>query len=157
MKLLTWWSSKLLLCGVAAILAGGLTLVARAAPGIPDPCTLITVAELEQIIGPLKGVPKPGDIQSGDVSCSYAPVNGSRWISIMLHDGELSSWRERNGGQNSVSLPEFGKDAFVNPDFEGMVDLYATKGSLIVRVIIPKGPTAVDTAKAIARKALARL
>lgn len=157
MKSSTWWMSKLLLCAVAAILGGGSTLVARAAPAIPDPCNLITATELEQIAGRLKGAPKPGDIASGEVSCEYAPVKAPTWISISLHDGDLSYWKKRNGGQNPVSLPEFGKDAFVNPDFEGSADLYAKKGGLILRVTMPKGPGAVDMAKAIARLALPRL
>jgi hypothetical protein len=157
MKSSTRWSSKLLSCGVAAVLAGGSTLVARAAPAIPDPCKLITAAELVQIAGPLKGAPKPGDIASGEVSCEYAPVKGPAWIAIRLHDGELSYWRRRNGGANPVSLPEFGKDAFVNPDFEGSADLYAKKGGLILRVSMPKGPQAVNAVKAIAKKALPRL
>jgi hypothetical protein len=149
--------SKLLLCVVAAILGGGSTLVARAAPATPDPCKLITATELEQIAGRLKGAPKPGDIASGEVSCAYAPVKAPTWINISLHDGDLSFWKKRNGGQNPVSLPEFGKDAFVNPDFEGSTDLYAKKAGLILRVTMPKGPAAVDMAKAIARLALPRL
>jgi|GEM_PF-1479383 len=150
-------SSTLFLFGVAAILGGGSTLVMRAAPAIPDPCKLITQAELEQIAGPLKGAPKAGDIASGDVSCEYKPVKTPSWISIRLHDGELNYWKSRNGGKNPVSLPEFGKDAFVNPDFEGSADLYAKKGNFILRVSMPKGPSAVDMVKAIAKKALPRL
>ncbi len=157
MKSLTRWSSRLALCGMLAIFVGGSTHVMKAAPAIPDPCKLITVVELEQIAGPLKGAPKSGDIASGDVSCEYTFVKTPSRISIRLHDGELSYWRSRNGGKHPVSLPEFGKDAFVNPDFEGSADLYAKKGSLILRVSMPKGPTAVDTVKAIAKKALSRL
>lgn len=157
MKSSTWWSSKLLWCGVVAILGGSSTLVAGAAPAIPDPCKLITVTELEQIVGRLKGTPRQGDIASGEVSCEYAPVKAPTWINISLHDGDLSFWKKRNGGQNPMSLPEFGKDAFVNADFEGSADLYAKKGVLILRVTLPKGPTAVDMAKAIARLALPRL
>ena len=37
-----------------------------------------------------------------------------------------------------MSLPEFGQDAFVNPDFEGSADLYAKKGPLILRVSMPR-------------------
>jgi hypothetical protein len=149
--------SWLFLCAVAVILAGSSTLVMRAAPPTPDPCKLITQAELEQIAGPLKGSPKPGDIASGDVSCEYKPVKTPSWISIRLHDGELSYWKSRNGGPNPVSLPEFGKDAFVNADSEGSTDLYAKKGNLILRISMPKGPSAVEMAKAIAKKALPRL
>lgn len=153
MKLLTRWSLWL---GVAAIFAGGSGHLVEAAPAIPDPCKLITPLEVEQIAGPLKGAPKSGDIAAGDVSCEYKPAK-TAWISVRLHDGELNYWKTRNGGKNPVALPEFGKDAFVNPDFEGSADLYAKKGSLVLRVSAPKGPMAVDMIKAIAKKALARL
>lgn len=133
-------------------------MVARAdARTIPDPCKLITMAELAQIVGPLKGNPKPGNINSGDISCEYAPVTGPAWIDVRLHDGELADWKSRNGGKTPVSLPDLGKDAFVNSDFEGFADLYAKKGALILRVTMPKGPKAVDELKAIAKKALTRL
>ena len=145
------------LCGVAAILTGSSMLVMRAAPPIPDPCKLITQAELEQIAGPLKGAPKAGDIASGDVSCEYTPAKTPSWINIRLHDGELSSWKIRNGGKSPIALPEFGKDAFVNPDSDGSADLFAKKDNFILRVSVPKGPTAVDMVKAIAKKALPRL
>jgi hypothetical protein len=157
MESLRRWSSRFLLAGMAAIVAGGSTHFVKAAPAIPDPCKLIALVELEQIAGPLKGGPKPGDTASGDVSCEYTPLKNPNSISVSLHDGELNDWRRRNGGKNSVSLPEFGKDAFVNPDFEGSADLYAKKGSLILRVSMPKGPAAVDTVRAIAKKALSRL
>ena len=151
------WRTYRLLYGAAAMLAGSSMLVAGGAPAIPDPCKLITAAELEQIVGPMKGAPKPGDVASGDVSCEYTFVKAKTWINISLHEGELSSWRQRNGGQNPVSLPKLGKDAFVNPDFEGSADLYATNGSLILRVSMPKGAASVDTVIAIAQKALPRL
>jgi hypothetical protein len=141
----------------SAVFSAGLALVGRAAPAVPDPCKLVTVSELEQIVGPLKGNPKPGDIKAGDISCEYTPAKEPAWISIRLHDGELAYWRSRNGGKNPVSVPELGKEAFINPDAEGSADLYAKKGTLILRVSMPKGPTAADKVKAIAQKALPRL
>lgn len=157
MKSLTGWSLRLLVCSIAAVFAAGPMRVARAAAPMPDPCKLVAAAELGPIAGPLKGAPRPGDIASGDVSCEFLPVKTPAWISLSLHEGELNYWKRRNGGNNPVSLPEFGKDAFVNPDFEGSADLYAKKGALILRVSVPKGPVAVDMLKAIARKALSRL
>ena len=155
MKRAKWLGARLLVCGVAIAVGGAVT--ANAAPAIPDPCKLVTTAEIEQIVGRLKSAPKAGDIAAGDVSCEYAPVKGPSWINIRLHDGDLSAWRQRNGGKNPVSLPEFGKDAFMNPDFEGSADLYARKGSLILRVSMPTGPGALDTVKAITKLALPRL
>ena len=51
-------------------------------------------------------------------------------------------------------MPELGQDAFANPDAEGVADLFARKGSLTMRVSLPKGTQSIDTAKAIAKKAL---
>jgi hypothetical protein len=131
--------------------------VAAAGPALPDPCKLIAAAELEQIVGPLKRVPKATDPASGEISCEYEPAKGPAWIGVSLHDGELVAWRKRNGGKSPVDLPELGKDAFVNTDFEGTTDLYAKKGVLVLNVSLPKGPQSVETAKAIAKKALGRL
>jgi hypothetical protein len=147
--------SGMSLCAAAVLLAGVSMLPVEAAPAIPDACKLITAAELEQVAGSLKGTPKPGG--PGEVACEYTPAKGPAWIRVSLADGELNYWRSRNGGKNPVSLPELGGGAFVNPDFEGSADLYAKKGSFILRVSLPKGPTAVDMAKAIAKKALSRL
>jgi len=147
-------------CRLAAHLVAASALVAgaaHAAPAPPDPCKLVTVAEMQQIVGPLNGAPKGTDPKSGEISCSYTPAKGPSFVEITLHDGDLASWKKRNGGKNPMALPEFGADAFVNPDFEGWADLYAKKGGLILRVTMPKGPQSVEAVKAIARKALPRL
>jgi len=142
---------------VAIAVAGGSLLAAGANAAIPDPCKLITVTEMQQIVGPLSGAPRASDPATGQVTCSYEPAKGPSYIDINLHDGELSAWKSRNGGKNPVSLPEFGKDSFVNPDSDGSTELFAKKGNLILHVSLPSGPTAVATAKAIAKKALTRL
>src|SRR4029078_1937646 len=88
--------SKLFLCGVALFLVGGSTLSIEAAPAIPDPCKLITAAELEQIAGPLKGAPKPGG--PGEVVCEYTPAKAPAWIRVGLADGGLKYWESRERG-----------------------------------------------------------
>jgi len=132
-------------------------LVAHPAPTVPNPCSLVTAAEMSEIVGPLKGAPRAGDIAAGDVSCEFTPVKGPSYVSVRLHDGDLAQWKKRNGGATPLALPDLGKDAFANADFEGSADLYAKKGAYILRVTMPKSPTAVDMDKAIAKKALARL
>ena len=134
-----------------------LTVAAYAAPAIPDPCKLVTVAEMQQIVGPLKGAPEGTDPKSGEISCGYVPSKGPSFVDIALHDGDLAAWKKRNGGKNPVALPEFGNDAFVNPDFNDWADLYAKKGNVVLRVTMPKGPQSIEAVKAIARKALARM
>lgn len=157
MKSLTRWSRTILSCGVTAVLSVGWAFAAKAAPAIPDPCTLVSVAEIQQIVGPLDGAPKSTDPKSGEITCTYKLSKGPSFVDISLHDGDLAAWRKRNGGKSPVALPEFGNDAFVNPDFQDFADLYARKGSVILRVSMPKGPKAVEAVKAIARKALPRL
>lgn len=140
-----------------AVVLAAPCVMAHAAPAVPNPCSLITAAEVSAIVGSLKGAPRPGDIAAGDVSCEFTPAKGPSYVSVRLHDGELAQWKKRNGGASPVALPELGKDAFANADFEGSADLYAKKGAYILRVTMPKSPTAVDMDKAIAKKALARM
>ena len=146
--------------GALAVLLSSLLAAApgHAAPAIPDPCKLITAAEMQQIVGPLQGAPKGTDPKSGEISCSFTPTKGPSFVELELHDGDLAAWKKRNGGKSPVALPsEFGADAFLNPDFNDWADLYAKKGSLVLRVTMPKGPQAAEAVKAIARKALARM
>lgn len=130
---------------------------AQGAPALPDPCKLITVAEMQEIVGRLKAAPKGTDPKSGEISCGYEPAKGPSFVDIALHDGDLSAWKKRNGGNHPLALPEFGSDAFVNPDFNNYADLYVKKGSAVLRVTMPKGPQSIEAVKAIARKALTRL
>ena len=144
---------------VALVASAPLLVVAaaRAAPPPPDPCKLVTVAEMQQIMGPLSGAPTGTDPKSGEISCSYTPSKGPSFVEVTLHDGDLAAWKKRNGGKNPLAVPEFGADAFINPDFQDWADLYAKKGGLILRVTMPKGAQSIEAVKAIARKALARL
>jgi hypothetical protein len=142
---------------VLAALGPGAALPTRAAPATPDPCKLVTVAEMQQIVGTLDGAPKATDPKSGEITCTYTPAKGPSFVDVSLHDGDLAAWKKRNGGKNPVAVAEFGADAFVTPDFQDFAELYAKKGSLVLRISVPKGPQSVETVKAIARKALPRL
>lgn len=132
-------------------------LLTQAAPAVPNPCSFVTAAEMSEIVGPLKGTPRAGDIAAGDISCEFTPAKGPSYVSVRLRDRELAQWKKRNGGANPIAVPELGKDAFVNADSEGSADLYAKKGAYILRVTMPKSPTAIEADRAIARKALARM
>ena len=147
--------SALVLGGMVTVLGGIAT--AHAGAPIPDPCSLVTVAEMQQFVGPLSEKPRATDQSSGEITCSYTPASGPSFVNVSLHDGDLAALRTTADYKNAQALPEFGKDAFVSPNFHEYADLYAKKGNLIVRVTLPMGPKSVDTAKSIARKALARM
>jgi hypothetical protein len=142
---------------VLAALGTGAALPARTAPATPDPCKLVTVAEMQQIVGALDGAPRATDPKSGEITCSYTPAKGPSFVDVSLHDGDLAAWKKSNGGKNPVAVTEFGADAFVTPDFQNFAELYAKKGSLVLRISVPKGPQSIEIVKAIARKALPRL
>jgi len=125
---------------------------------VPDPCKLITVAELEAIVGKISMGPKPADPNSGEVSCEYTVAKDSSWLMINLHEGNFDAMRKSFGGKSPVSVPELGKDAFLNESYvDFSAELFVKKGDLALRVSMPKGPAAPDKIKAIAKKALPRL
>jgi len=141
----------------ALMLAACWSIATAADSAIPDPCNLITVEEMQQIVGPLDGAPSATDPASGEITCTYTPGTGPSFIDISLHEGDLAGVRQSADHKDAVLLPEFGKDAFVSPNANEYADLYAKKGMLILRVTLPMGPEAVATAKAIAAKALVRM
>lgn len=142
---------------MTVVLIGTAAAFAHAGTPIPNPCSLVTAAEMQQIVGPLSEKPQATDPASGEITCSFSPASGPRFIDVTLHEGDLAALRNTASYKNALSLPEFGKDAFVSPNFQEYADLYAKKGNLIVRVTLPMGPKSVETAKSIARKALARM
>ena len=139
------------------ILAIGARLSASAAAPPPNPCKLITVPEMQQIVGPLNAAPRATDPSTGEITCTFHPSKGLNFVDISLHDGDLTTWKRRNGGKNPEMTPEFGTGSFATPDFEGFAELYAKKGTLILRVSVPKGAQSVEIVKAITRKTLPRL
>lgn len=105
----------------------------------------------------MTGPTRQDDPDGGIVACEYTIVSTGKWISIGLQAGALGPVKPRAGGQASVPLPEFGKNAFVSPDFHDSVDFYADKRGISLNVSTPTGASSVELVKAIARKALARM
>lgn len=142
----------------AVVLSWIVALPLFAGRSIPDPCKLVTVAELEVIVGKISMGPKPADPSSGEVSCEYTVAKDSSWLMINLHEGNFDAMRKSFGGKSPVSVSELGKDAFLNESYEEFsAELFAKKGDLTLRVSMPKGVSAADKIKAIAKKAFTRL
>ncbi len=137
-------------------------LVANAgAASVPDPGKLITVAELEQIVGAVKEGPTRVEGVAPEVSCEFTLAKDSSWISVGLFPADQATFdrnRKSFGGKVPLPVPEFGENAFINPDYSDFsAELFVKKGDLVLRVSMPKGAAAVENIKAIARKALPRL
>jgi len=148
--LVSSWLVVVLSCLMAAPLSAGRS--------IPDPCKLITLAELEEIVGKISKGPTPADPSSGEVSCEYTVAKDSSWFMIDLHEGNFDDMRKRFGGKSPASVPEVAKDAFLNEQYADFsAELFAKKGDLALRVSMPKGPSAAAKIKAVAKKAFPRL
>ena len=122
--------------------------------GSPDPCTLVTTAELEQILGRLQDGPKAAD-NPGEISCSYGVATDSSTLDIMLHQGDFAALKKSFAGK-TTPVREFGKEAFMaSQDFSA--EVFVRKGNFVLRVALSKSPNAMEKVKEITRKALARL
>lgn len=142
------------------LLAIGPGTIAAAAE-LPDPGKLITVAELEPIVGKVEAGPKPVDAPEGAVASEFTLAIDSSWVTltVFLTDRfEFEDAKRKFGGPDAVSVPEFGEDAFINPSVAGIAaDLYAVKGNVVLEVSVAKGEGAVEKLRAIAKIALERL
>jgi hypothetical protein len=153
---------RLLALGLGLWLASASVDAAAAAADLPDPGKLITVAELEAIVGKIKAGPKPVDATlEGAVASEFTLASNDDWVTLTLYPADRADFDDairRLRGPGTVPLPELGKDAFVNPSSADVAaDLYVRKGSILLEVSIAKGDGAVEKLKAIAKIALARL
>lgn len=134
--------------------APGPSRSAAAAPGV-DPCSLLTKAELEQVLGSLKSGPKPGlAVGTEDRVCEYVGDEG-RTASITLHPGE--KWEvAKQIFQDRTVVSSIGDEAFAHRNPSG-VSLYVRKGVILLQVYVSKRASDLKIAKALAKTALRRL
>ena len=66
------WNRVLFLCMVFALFSAFMSTPSPAAP--PEPCSLLTAAEIEQVVGKLNGSPKT-DKEDGVPRCAYEFAN----------------------------------------------------------------------------------
>src|SRR4051812_43451800 len=92
-----------------------LTLFAAVAPLLsgaeepPDPCSLLTSAQLEATFGKLKGTPKPDVGLQKEKECHYQNEEGN---SLVLRIYSADRWglaKGINSENNPVSLPNLGE------------------------------------------------
>jgi hypothetical protein len=132
---------------------------ANALDGDPtvDPCSLVTVAEVEQTIGKLQAPPRSGK-NDRLLTCSYKFVDDANALDVWVYPAALME-RARKQLKDRIPVKGLGEDAFtrVNPDTD-YKDLFVLKGNAVVEVSVPmKTPGADAKLAALARKAIGRL
>ena len=79
----------------------------------PDPCTLLTTAQLESIFGKLKGTPKPDVGVQKEKECRCENEDGS-FLVLRIYPSER--WALQKGiniENNPTNLPGLGEEAFM--------------------------------------------
>jgi hypothetical protein len=117
-------------------------------------CKLVTKAEMQAVMGELKGDAKcDTGIRPGEVTCNYDNMEGS-WVKIYLYKQTADQWSLAKNLMNKIMpLPKLGDEALWN------------KAGTDVQVFIRKGEKTLEVdssgglkfAKPVAEKAFARL
>ncbi|MBA5865956.1 MAG: hypothetical protein GDA67_04570 [Nitrospira sp. CR1.3] len=129
---------------------------ALAAPPKTEPCSLLTAAEVEQVVGKLKGSPKAD--QEGDAKwCNYEFANGKDAMEVWVFPADAIE-RGRKVSKKPVAVKGFGDDAFMDRGMHGLnyVNLFVKKGTVTVKFSLQETVGDEDKLKALAQKALGR-
>jgi len=127
-----------------------------AAPPNIDPCTLLTQAEIEHVIGPLQGKPK-ADKEGQAAWCNYEFANGKDALEVWVFPAEGID-RGRQQAKKPVTVKGLGEDAFMDRGMHGLdyVNLFIKKGTVTVQLSLKETAGDEDKLKALGQKAVGR-
>jgi hypothetical protein len=127
-----------------------------AAPPNIDPCTLLTKAEVEHVIGQLQGNPK-ADKEGQAAWCNYEFANGKDAMEVWVFPAEGID-RGRKEAKKPVAVTGLGEDAFMDRGMHGLdyVDLFIKKGTVTVQLSLKETAGDEDKLKALGQKAVGR-
>jgi len=133
-----------------------LNTVSLAASPAVDPCTILTKAEVEQVIGKLKGAPR-GDSEGAARWCNYEFADGKDAFEVWVFPADGIE-RGRKQAKKPVAVKGLGDDAFLNRGMHGLdyLDLFIKKGAVTVKLSLKESAGDEDKVKALAQKAIAR-
>ncbi|BFU96685.1 MAG: protein of unknown function [Nitrospira sp.] len=143
-----------------AVVSGYLMLTmgsrVEAAPAAVDPCNVVTTAEVEQVIGKLKGSPK-ADKEGGAAWCNYEFANGKDAFEVWVFPADGID-RARKQAKKPVPVKGLGDEAFMNRGMHGLdyVDLFIKKGAVTVKLSVHETVEDEGKLKALGQKAAGR-
>lgn len=128
--------------------------VTLAAP--PGPCSLLTTAEVEQVIGKLKGVPRT-ESMGDSVQCIYEFANGKSELETWVGTADsLAPARKR--AKQPVPVNGLGDEAIFDRGRidASTADLHIRKGKVVVMLMLSDTPGDEEKLKTLGRKAVGR-
>ena len=131
-----------------------LSSISMAAP--PAPCSLLTTAEVEQVVGKLNGPPK-ADKEGAASWCNYQFANGKDAMEVWVFPADAID-RAKKKAKKPVTIKGLGDEALMDRGAFGLeyVDLYIKKGVTTVKIAIRETAGDEDKVKALANKAVGR-
>jgi hypothetical protein len=122
----------------------------------PEPCSVLTTAEVEQVIGELKGAPK-ADKEGAASWCNYGLANGKDAMEVWVLPPDAIE-RARKKAKKPVAVKGLGDDAMMDRGAFGLdyVDLYIKKGGTTVKLSLKETAGDEDKLKALGQKAVGR-
>ena len=145
---------RILLRATVSVGMLALSSISMAAP--PAPCSLLTTAEVEQVVGKLNGPPKAD--QEGAASwCDYQFANGKDAMEVWVFPADGID-RGRKVSKKPAPVKGLGDDAFMDRGLHGLdyVSLFVKKGSTTVKFSIKETAGDEDKVKVLAQKAVGR-
>jgi hypothetical protein len=128
---------------------------ARAAALNVNPCTLVTNAELEQIVGKLKSGPKLGSsFGSEDKACKYVFETTLHMLILRVYPTEKWDMAEEIF-QDKKNVAGLGEEAFLHRNLTLGTELWIKEGGVILQLSL-KSAAAEEKLKPLAKKALGR-
>ena len=133
---------------------GGLGPRSEAAPA---PCSLLTAAEVEQVVGKLMGTPKAGE-EGRAAWCNYEFANGTDAMEVWVFPADGIE-RARKDAKKPTALKGLGEDAFLNRGMHGLdyVDLFIRKGKTTIKLSLKETAGDEEKLKIFGKKVVGRL
>ncbi|MGQ0555809.1 MAG: hypothetical protein ACT4PN_07705 [Nitrospiraceae bacterium] len=123
----------------------------------PTPCSLLTVAEVEQVVGKLMGTPK-ADQEGRAAWCNYEFANGKDGLEVWVFPADGIE-RARKEAKKPTALKGFGEDAFIERGMHGLdyVNLFIKKGETTIQLSLKETAGDEEKLKTLGKKAVGRL
>jgi hypothetical protein len=142
---------------LAVMIGIGALSIGMRSEAAPAPCSLLTAAEVEQVVGKLMGAPKPGE-EGRAAWCNYEFANGTDAMEVWVFPADGIE-RARKEAKKPTALKGFGEDAFIERGKHGLdyVDLFIRKGKTTIQLSLKETAGDEEKLKALGKKAADRL
>jgi hypothetical protein len=123
----------------------------------PTHCSLLTTAEVEQVVGKLTGT-LTADQEGRAAWCTYEFADGKNAMEVWVFPVDGIE-RGRAKAKNLLAVKGLGEDAFLTRGMHGLdyVDLFIKKGKATIKLSIKETAGDEEKLKALGQKAVGRM